>query len=107
MQRCFLISALLVFCHVSVGRATESLVTDAPAAESFPLGDSGRAADIAYDVSDAAVVRIAAELLAGDIEKVTGIKPALLPSKEAPPTASKAVVYAGTLGHSGKTDAIL
>lgn len=44
-------------------------------AQQFPILGKGTAATILYDASDAVLVKRAAELLTGDIEKVTGKKP--------------------------------
>ena len=88
-------------------RASEPLVTDMATSNGFPLVKDGVAADIAYDIDDANVVRISASLFADDIEKVTGIKAYVRPSNVKTRGAANAVVYAGTLGQSSQLDAIL
>lgn len=57
--------------------AASSLLEEKPDGRSFPLVSGGRAADIVVDPADHAVVRIAAQDLADDIARVTGIRPAI------------------------------
>lgn len=69
------------------------------APKDFPLVVDGRAAAILVDEDDAEVVRIAADLLATDVERVTGVKPKVGGDIAAKPAAP--VVIVGMLGKSG------
>jgi hypothetical protein len=70
----------------------------------FQLATSKAAAPIYFDANDFAVVRIAAQALADDIEQVTGAKPVL--STNAPVAASSAV-FVGTIGKSRLIDDLI
>jgi hypothetical protein len=74
-----------------------SLVDAAASASDFPLVANGRAAVIVTDKADAEVVRVAADMLAGDVARVTGVKPAVETAASAP---RGPVVILGTLGKS-------
>ena len=63
----------------------------------FPLFYKNKTADIIVDVNDHEVIRIAAELLAGDIEAVTGIKPDILSGEK---KLSGNVIVIGSLDKS-------
>ena len=71
------------------------LTAVASRASDFPLVENGHAVAIVVDKGDAEVVRIAANLLAADIERVSGQRPAAQASVE---------VIAGTLGQSALID---
>ncbi|MDE6871477.1 MAG: glycosyl hydrolase 115 family protein [Bacteroidales bacterium] len=71
----------------------------------FPLAGK-TAASIFYDNGDAAVVRTAAELLAADIERVTGKAPAIDGSGYTAGNSQYAVI-AGTIGGSGLIDSMI
>jgi hypothetical protein len=77
------------------------------AAEAFELVADGRAAAVVTDPADYRVVQIAAELFAGDVERVTGVRPSL--EKAGPETGRRAggAVLAGTLGHSPLIDGLV
>ncbi len=64
-------------------------------AHSFSLAEHNRVAPIVIDSNDYTVVRLAAGFLADDVQRVTGLRPAV----ETKPGAALAVI-AGTLGHS-------
>src|SRR5687768_9279802 len=68
----------------------------------FPVVVNGRAAKILVDKADAEVVRIAADLLAGDVERVSGVKPKVsCDAAAAGRRQGKApVIVIGTLGKS-------
>ena len=80
-----------------------SLATDnAPGA--FPLVQDHSAASLVASQEDAEVVRLALAALAGDIEKVSGQKPAMLAGTQSLPAYS---VLAGTLGKSSLIDGLV
>ena len=71
---------LFIACCQSLAVAGElSLKDGAPSRADFHMMVNGRAATIVVDNADAEVVHIAAGLLAEDIERVTGLKPELIP----------------------------
>jgi hypothetical protein len=83
---------------VTTAAAAPLSLEDAVRAPSdFPLVANGRAAAIVTDKADAEVVRVAADLLAGDIARVTGVTPAVETAASAP---RGPVVILGTLGRS-------
>jgi hypothetical protein len=67
------------------------------------VGDQG-AADIYVSSNDFPVVQIAARLLAGDVERVTGIRPRIMSDASA---LGKTVVLIGTLGQSVVVDGLV
>ncbi len=69
----------------------------------FPLVASGVAGTIVYSAEDATVVDIAANLLADDIERVSGIRPSVATSASG---VSGPLVLIGTLGSSPELDAL-
>jgi hypothetical protein len=91
---CVLLSAVTAYA------GELSLKDVAGGAADFPLVVDGRAAEIVVDKRDAEVVRVAADLLAGDVERVSGEKPN---GRNAAATQNSVVVV-GTLGHSGPVD---
>ena len=77
----------------------------APAnAAPFPLFGDGVAAPIVTDPNDAPVVRIAAQDLATDVERVTGSRPSLVDATT--PTGTNVVVI-GTLGRNRFIDGLV
>ncbi len=95
---------LFVLCRLSAAGSVPLIVTtDRPGSETLALvGD--QVADIVIDESDAEVAVIAANLLAEDIERVTGRKPQV---RSAFPSAGNAAVLVGTIGHSRFIDALV
>ena len=79
-------------------------VSEKGLAGDFPLFAGGRAARVWVDTSDFKVVRIAADLFAGDVERVGGIKPAVVNGETV--DADEAVLI-GTLGHSVLIDRLV
>ncbi|RYX86376.1 hypothetical protein EON83_01520 [bacterium] len=73
-------------------------------ANDFTLATTKGAAPIYLDGADFPVVRIAAEALAGDIEKVTTAKPNVLST---PPAAGETAVFIGTVGKSQLIDRLV
>src|SRR4051812_49772 len=87
-------------------RATDpgSYVTTRPGPGRFPLVEHGRAATIVVSTKDfAGVVRVAGDLQS-DLERVSGVKPAL--SRDAVPNGS-AVILLGTIGRSPLIDGLI
>ncbi len=94
---------LLLFLLVCArpAAAQESWVRDTRRAGDFELVRGGRAADVLVSPGDFKVVRIAAEDLAADVERVTGVRPKV--RAEAAGLSSHAVLV-GTLGKSAFID---
>ncbi len=67
---------------------------------SFTLADRTGAAPIVVDPGDAKVVRIAADMLAGDVASVTGQTPEIIARR----SDARSVIVAGTIGHSAAID---
>jgi hypothetical protein len=70
----------------------------------FKLAEPRRVSDIVISADDFKVVQIAAENLAADVERVTGIKPAVRNSQN---DLHDHVVFAGTLGKSSFIDSLV
>jgi hypothetical protein len=75
-------------------------VSQSSTPEAFPLVTASDAATIEIEARDAQVVHIAANLLAADVERVTGRKPAMRGDGDPAPVA----VLIGTLGSGGVID---
>lgn len=89
---------LLIAMSIAMASAGPIAVKSAITASSdFPLVVNGRAAAIVVDKADADVVRIAADMLAGDVECVSGAKPMV---QTAPAIPHAPVVILGTVGRS-------
>jgi hypothetical protein len=78
-------------------------VSETPTSDSMKIAGAGQSAPIHYSTSDAEVVRIAAEALAEDIERVTGIPAS---ASTADPSASE-VILIGTVGSSPLIDSLV
>jgi hypothetical protein len=70
----------------------------------FGLVQDGRAADLHVDADDFKVVHIAADCLASDVERVTGIKPVVQSVTE---ELSSQAVLIGTIGKSALIDTLM
>jgi len=70
----------------------------------FIIFANGNATDIFMDKDDFMAARIAAEALAGDIELLSGVKPAVV---NVPGELGPSAVIAGTIGRSGIVDEII
>ena len=68
----------------------------------FPIVVNRRAAEIVVDKTEADVVRLAADLLAADVERVSGVKPVV--AGEATAERNAPLIVAGTLGKSAFVD---
>ena len=113
LPRCFrriryrlLWAAAAAFAFAPLGRALgeKTLVDFSPADGDFALAASGRAAPLWLDDADYAGVLRAAHDLRADVQRVTGLQPALDMAK-APP--AKTAVIVGTLGHSALIDGLV
>jgi hypothetical protein len=104
--RLILMSGLILVEFIAKGIAADSpTVSAAPqATNDFALVQSGNAATIVYDAADAKVVQIAAELFADDVQRVTGVLPAVTNSL---PGAPGRIVLIGTIGHDSNLDALI
>jgi hypothetical protein len=92
--------ALLLIPMAATAAAAPQLGVAAPGDPSaFVLADRSRLTPIAIDQNDFEVVKLAAGLLADDVQRVTGRRPAITEK----PGAATAIV-AGTLGHSALID---
>jgi Glycosyl hydrolase family 115/Gylcosyl hydrolase family 115 C-terminal domain len=92
-------SVVLAVSSASASAGALSLKDAVSTPADFPIVVDGRAADILADKADAEVVRIAADLLAGDVERVTGVKPKVSDSALAG-QKTEPVIVIGTLGKS-------
>jgi hypothetical protein len=102
---CYII--LTLFCTALPTHAAlfPGLISEAPAAASFPLAAADHApATLWTDPADHAVVRIAAGYFADDVARVTGRRPVLATDSA---TLSGEVILAGTLGHSALIDRLV
>jgi len=98
-----LIAVFSLHAGPSLGLQTD-IVSENPDAGDFPLEANAQAAPIFFDQADwAGVLRAGADLQA-DVERVTGIKPAVA-TNAAP--EGKSVVIIGTLGRSPLIDALV
>jgi len=88
-------------CH-ALGQTR--MVSTSQSAESLRLVESGRAAQLIVDGADYPGVRRAAADLQTDIERVSGVKPALIESGKA---SAAEVVLIGTIGKSAIIDQLI
>ncbi len=72
----------------------------------FPIVTAAGAAEILVGQTDADVVHIAANLLAGDIEQVSGVRPQV-GNASATSRGNRPVIVIGTLGHSAVLDELV
>ncbi len=79
-------------------------VHDTPGTDTFPFLGTNGAAAIVHDAADGKVVKTAADLLADDVEAVTGTRPVVATSTSG---LSGAVVLAGTIGESTFIDGLI
>ena len=86
------------------GKISASYVMSRPTDDNFAIVYQQQACAIYVDNNDYEVCKIAADLLAKDIESVCGIKPAIVNSLSA---ATGNVIVIGTLGNSGVVDALV
>lgn len=103
--RAWLTLAVVTGAGVSAGHAlgTDQLVSSSPSAGAFPLVAEGRAAILCTAAADFPGVRRAAADLGADLERVTGVRPAV---SDAPPAGPFAVVI-GTLGRDPRIDQLI
>lgn len=96
-------AACLLLCVTATAQVT--LSENGSGKGTVVLADGKNVAVLCYDSEDAAVVRAAAELLASDVEKVTGQRLPLAEDEEAAAGARYAII-AGTIGSSSWIDAL-
>ncbi len=95
--------ALLGVSSLRAALGDPSILSEPGAPGAFPLVQAGRAAELRVDERDWPGVRRAAADLQADIERVSGIKPALR-SAEGSASARTPFVLIGTLGRSAAID---
>jgi hypothetical protein len=93
---------LLLITSITPAAAAGQWVSEIPGAATFPLVQGGRAATIIHDPADHRVVSIAVQDLAADIERVTGVRPAVRSASSAEHTGPAVIV--GALGRSRAID---
>lgn len=99
-----ILAALSLAATVPGLMPAEALAQRAPApAPGFDLVADGTAPTIFISPGDAPVVEIAARAFAGDVEKVSGVKPQV--SQEAP--SGRLAILAGTIGGSPTIDKLI
>ncbi|MEI6945594.1 glycosyl hydrolase 115 family protein [Paraflavisolibacter sp. H34] len=103
---CLLLGFLFLTHALPAQKATMGALTilDKPTAGTFPLAGQNAAPTILVDASDAAVVRIAANALAGDIALVTGTRPKVITDLK---QYKGSLVIAGTIGQSPTIDGLI
>lgn len=95
----------------SCGNGREPVLEDFPtvsehaSAGCFPLAGETAAA-ICFDPADFPVVRVSAGMLADDVERLTGLRPALTEAATPGDLPAGPAVVAGTVGSSGLIDAL-
>ena len=103
MKKRIVVLFIWLLCVMYAFATTFPQVKDKALAGYFPLVGSDGAATICTDSKDYAVVGIAAQMLADDVQRVTGVKMTVTKAK-AMAVPSGACVVAGTLGKSRLTD---
>lgn len=104
MKKRIVVLFIWLLCVMYAFATTFPQVKDKALAGYFPLVGSNGAATICTDSKDYAVVGIAAQMLAEDVQRVTGVKVTVTQTKTEP---SDACVMAGTLGKSRLIDAMV
>ena len=102
----FLLSAALCMSLCGAAYAQVKLAEKGSSKGAFTIADSKTVAAICYDREDAAVVKTAVELLASDIEKVTGRQAAIIDGGKVSSGTGYAII-AGTVGSSSWIDSII
>jgi len=99
-----ILAALSVAAIIPGVVPVQALAQQAPAsAQGFDLVANGVAPTIFVSAGDAPVVEIAARAFAGDVERVSGVRPAV--SQEAP--SGRLAILAGTIGGSPLIDRLV
>ena len=109
MRRSFLIiiCSLSLLVRAAAERGLPSVNGGDAGVRQFALYDKGVAATICTDSRDFTVVGIAASLLADDVERVTGGKPALAHPSRLKEVKARYAVIAGTIGRSRIIDELI
>src|ERR1044072_7397921 len=94
MMRKLFIGLLVLF---AIRLHAQNIVTEKKQAGSFVVVSAQQTTTILFDEKDDSLVRIAAGLLANDIEMVSGEKPGLSSS----PAAAKNLIIIGSISKSG------
>lgn len=87
----------------NVAKAQKGQKTDGE----FALANANGTATICYDATDAKVVGITAQMLADDVERITGQKARVVEAATVAECPSSPVVIAGTIGHSRIIDKLI
>jgi len=104
MRRISALALFLFSIFALTAHAAEDMVSFTPSKGALTFAEKGTALPIWVSAGDHwGVIRAAGDLQA-DVERVTGIKPALSEDASAP---GKAVLIVGTLGHSTQIDAMV
>ncbi|QEC42592.1 glycosyl hydrolase 115 family protein [Pseudobacter ginsenosidimutans] len=79
-------------------------IVSKPVAGAFPLAGSNNAAPLFFDAGETKVIGIASKAFADDVQRVTGLRPAIRNDQQ--PVAKYAVI-AGTIGQSNLIDKLI
>ena len=96
--------AILLLCYATFGFAQIKISNKPHTGNEFSIYSNGNASEIYIDNSDFEVVKIVSQLLAEDIERVSGQKGKLLTTKS---IKSKQPIIIGTLGHNKWIDKLV
>ncbi|MBR3399876.1 MAG: glycosyl hydrolase 115 family protein, partial [Prevotella sp.] len=101
-------SLFICLAIVVVAKAGDMLrVSETQQEEGFALCANGQAAKICIDADDYKVVGIAAQMLADDVERVTGTKAEVQTTKKLSLKGGMPMLIAGTIGHSALIDRLV
>jgi hypothetical protein len=99
-----------LFCALASVQAfalgEKQYVVTKPEAGSFPLAVDGKVSPLVVEKDDYPGVQRAVHSLAGDLQAVTGLTPAM-PAALGKGTVGKEIVLIGTIGHSPAVDALI
>jgi len=99
MQKKLFLFALALF-FVNGARASNFEIVRSPDSQAFTLVGAARIANVAVAENDYDAVKLAAQLFTEDVERVTGMRPAVVAQPKAP------AVIVGTLGRSALIDTL-
>lgn len=100
-----MLAALLVVSLSSAALAGDLVLRDAASDPAdFTIASDGRAATIVVDPAEAKVVHIAADLLAGDVERAAGVKSKIVDSASG---QEASLILVGTIGQSAIIDDLI
>ncbi|MDF7776379.1 glycosyl hydrolase 115 family protein [Sphingomonas sp. AOB5] len=99
-----ILAALSLAAAIPCLTPAEALAQQAPAAaKAFDLVADGKAPAIYYSAGDAPVVEIAARAFAGDVERVSGVKPQVSSGEP----SGRLAILVGTIGSSPLIDGLI